>query len=303
MKKFNQIVCVDNTKLNDEAIQGLKELSENEVEVYTDTPESNQQIIERIGEAQAIIVSWRTEIDAEVIDACSNLEYIGMACSLFDDESANVDVKHARNKGITVTGIKDYGDPGVTEFIISELIQLLNGYKSHQWKEMPVELGSSKVGIIGFGVTGQLLAKALLALGAEVSYYSRTRKPEWEQKGIEYKSLKDLLRSSDIISFHVPRNVKLLEEKEFGVLGNSKIIINTSLGLPFSEKAFYNWMKNEANYAILDGDGRKSLDSESLELERLISYDAGAGWSEQTLVRLSQKVLQNIENYCEKKNS
>ncbi|MCM8570691.1 dihydrofolate reductase [Gramella jeungdoensis] len=294
--RFNKIVCVDNTKLNQEALSELENFAE-KVEVYTDYPSQKEEIIKRIGNAEAVLVSWHTEIDKDVIAACSGLKYIGMACSLYDDESANVAVKFAREKGISVKGIRDYGDPGVAEFIISELIQLLNGYKGEQWKELPQELTGLKIGIIGMGVTGQLLAKCLLPFGADLAYYSRSRKAEWEKKGVEYLTLKELLNTCEVISFHLPKNTPLMGENEFMEYGNGKILINTSLGLPFEEHAFKKWIKNRGNFAIFDADGKKELTSETRRMPGVIVSESSAGWSEQTLERLSEKVIKNIREY------
>ena len=295
--KFNKIVCVDHTKLEDWAIQELQKYSEAEVEVFKDSPESEKELLERIGEAEAIIVSWKTQIPKSVIEKCSHLKYIGMACSLYDDESANVAVDFAREKGISVKGIFDYGDPGVIEFIISELIQLLHGFGENQWRKMPVELTDRKIGIIGLGTTGQLLAEALLPLGADVYYYSRSRKKEFEAKGLQYLSLEELLKTSEIITLHLPKNTKLLDEQEFETFGSGKILITTSLGLPFEEKAFVNWIKAEGNFAIFDGDGGASLSEDTKRIDRVISHKKSAGWSAETQRRLSEKVLENLKAY------
>ena len=295
--KFNKIVCVDHTKLEDWAIEELQKYSEAEVEVFKDNPESEKELLERIGEAEAIIVSWKTQIPKSVIEKCSHLKYIGMACSLYDDESANVAVDFAREKGIIVKGIFDYGDPGVIEFIISELIQLLHGFGENQWRKMPVELTDRKIGIIGLGTTGQLLAEALLPLGADVYYYSRSRKKEFEAKGLQYLSLEELLKTSEIITLHLPKNTKLLDEQEFETFGSGKILITTSLGLPFEEKAFVNWIKAEGNFAIFDGDGGASLSEDTKRIDRVISHKKSAGWSAETQRRLSEKVLENLKAY------
>ncbi|PTX43402.1 hypothetical protein C8P64_1929 [Christiangramia gaetbulicola] len=298
--KFNKIVCVDQTKLNKQAISELQNYSRKEVEVYTDYPETKEEIIQRIGDAEAVIVSWHTQLDEEIIEACPEIKYIGMACSLYDNESANVAVKFARKNGITVTGIKDYGDPGVAEFIISELIQLLNGYSGKQWKELPQELTSLKIGIIGFGVTGQLLAKCLLPFEADLYYYSRSKKEDWSDRGVKYLELAELLKTCDVISIHLPKNTEILQASEFEVMGNGKILINTSLGLPFDEKAFQDWINNEGNFAIFDGDARNELSSKTLEYENVIAHDNSAGWSAQTLERLSSKVVEHLKEYCQK---
>ena len=295
--KFNKIVCVDHAKLDDSAISELQEHSEAEVVVYSDYPETRDEVIRRIGEAEALIVSWHTQIDKEVIEACPKLKYIGMACSLYDDESANVAVKFARDQGITVKGIKDYGDPGVAEFIVSELIQFLNGYKGMQWKDMPKELTGLKIGIIGLGVTGKLLAKCLLPFGADLYYYSRTRKPEWEEQQVNYLKMSDLLGTCEVISLHLPKNTTVLESKDFEELGSGKILISTSLGVPFNEKDFDNWIQEGNNFAIFDGDAKSGLSSEIINRKGVVALDSSAGWSSQTKTRLSEKVLQNIKDY------
>ncbi len=297
--KFNKIVCVDNTKLTDHAIEELRQYSKNSVDNHKDYPESEAEVIKRIGDAEAVLVSWKTQLTESIIEQCPNLKYIGMACSLYDDESANVAVDFARDRGISVKGIFDYGDPGVVEFIVSELIRLLHGFGDQQWREMPVELTKRKIGVIGLGTTGQMLAECLLPFGADLYYFSRTRKKKWEERGVKYLPLEELLEKTEIISLHLPKNTKLLKKKEFEVFGKGKILISTSLGIPFEETAFQEWLEKEGTFGIFDGDSRAGLSGRSLEKENLISYRKSAGWSEETRKRLSEKVLKNLKNFVE----
>ncbi len=220
-----------------------------------------------------------------------------MACSLYDEASANVAVQFARSKGISVKGIKDYGDPGVAEFIISELIRLFHGLGDNRWKEMPVELTGKKIGIIGLGTTGQLLAKCLLPFGANLFYYNRSRKPDWEQKGVTFLELEELLDTVDVISLHLPKNTQILGPKEFDIFGTGKVLINTSLGLAFKEADFVDWIKKGENFAIFDGDGKKELSAATEELPGMITANKSAGWAAETKLRLSEKVLQNLKEY------
>ncbi len=296
--KFHKIVCVDHTKLEPWALEELQKLSEEEVAVHNDVPESQEETLQRIGDADAVLVSWKTPIPEEVIKKCPNLKYIGMACSLYDDASANVAVNFARERGITVTGIKDYGDPGVAEYIISEIVRLFHGLGDDQWKEMPVELTGKKIGIIGLGTTGQLLAKCLQPFGANLFYYSRTRKRDWEEE-LNYLPLQELLKTVDVISLHLPRNTEILKAAEFDIFGSGKILINTSLGLPFEEEAFKTWIKREGNFAIFDGDGKKELSEETENLPRIVSSNKSAGWAAETQRRLSEKVLENVRNFLQ----
>lgn len=197
---FKKIVAVDETLLNEAALEQLKTIGE-KVVVYHDFPTEEEEVIRRIGNADCLLVSFRTPIRRRVLDACPNIRYIGMCCTLYNPESSNVDVIEARKRGITVLGVKDYGDEGVVEYVVSELVRLLHGFGNVRWLEESTELTGRKVGIIGLGKTGGMVAEAMRFFGAEVLYYSRTRKPEAEAKGIAYRPLADLLKEAEIGRF------------------------------------------------------------------------------------------------------
>ena len=164
---FEKIVAIEPVGIDAERVARLKELCKEYVE-YADIPQGNEEIIRRIGDADCVLVSFTSQIDGSVIEACPAIRYIGMCCSLYDEKSANVDIAKAREKGIVVTGIRDYGDNGVIEFVVSELVRLLHGFGPHQWKERPTEITDQKVGILGLGTTGTMLAHALQYFGAQV---------------------------------------------------------------------------------------------------------------------------------------
>ncbi|MCT4586209.1 MAG: dihydrofolate reductase [Carboxylicivirga sp.] len=295
---FEQIVILDYTGLQGFAIEKLQLLSHNAIKAFNDVPENDEEIIRRISEADCVFVSWNTPVNAHVISRCEHLKYIGMCCSLIDEDSANVDVRFARSRGIEVKGIRDYGDEGVSEFIVAELILLLKGLGQHQWQSEPVELGNRKIGIIGMGTTGLMTARALQAFGAEVNYYSRSRKSEAEIQGIRYLPLDELLKECEIISFHLPRHTKVLEPLHFDILGNNKILINTSLGLTFDKEAFVKWLSRNGNYAIFDACAFGVFKEELIQNDKLIYSSLTSGWTREAKERLSHKVLENVTEYA-----
>ena len=148
---FEKIVVVDSTGLNTWGVERLKELGK-EVVFYTGIPETDEEIVNRIGDADCVLVSYNTQIRRNVIEACPNIKYIGMCCTLYSESSANVDIAAARERGITVLGIRDYGDEGVVEYVISELVRLLHGFGGKQWRHKAYELGGQKVGIVSWGL-------------------------------------------------------------------------------------------------------------------------------------------------------
>lgn len=292
---FDKIVSVDYTGMIPQVKEGLKQMAK-EVVYYDDYPSSNQEIIDRVKDADVILVSWNTKIDKEVIDSCKHLKYVGMCCSLIDESSANVDIRACRERNIPVLGVRDYGDEGVVEFILSELIKLLHGFGPHQWKEGVLELSNQNLGIIGMGTLGKMLADRATAFGMNVYYYSRTRKQEIENDQINYLPLDELMSKVDMISTHLPRHTKVLEAKHFDLFGTGKILINTSLGPTYDVDAFLSWMKDKTNYSIMDSEAMGIYKDEFLKLDHLISSNKVSGWTEQAKERLSHKVLENIKS-------
>ncbi len=65
-----------------------------------------------------------------------------------------MDISFAREKGIQVLGVRDYGDEGLVEFILSELIRLFHGFGPHQWSEKQEELTGKTLGIMDRGGLG-----------------------------------------------------------------------------------------------------------------------------------------------------
>lgn len=297
MKKFKQVVIVDPTGLRPWALNELSEYSERPVRMHDTIPSGNDEIIQRIGDADCVLVSWNSRIDAEVLTRCKQLVYVGMCCSLYSAESANVDIATANNNGIVVKGIRDYGDEGVVEFVISQMIQLFKGVQGQQWQEEPVELSKPKVGIIGLGTVGRMLADRLQAFGTSVCYYSRTRKESAENAGIEYLPLSELLERADVVTTHLPRNTIVLNAREFKQFGDGKILVNTSLGVTFDQHEFSNWVKRPGNFAIFDEDGAIGIPSELLNRPNIAYSPIVAGWTSEAKDRLSTKVLDNIKAF------
>ena len=128
---------------------------------------------------------------------------------------------------------------------MSELVRFLHGFGRPMMYEMPVEITGLRVGIVGLGTSGTMIAQAMQFMGAEISYFSRTRKPEWEEKGFSYRPLKELLSWSQAVFTCLNKNVILLGEEEFDALGQGKILFNTSIGPSHELPALTAWLEGK----------------------------------------------------------
>lgn len=297
MKKFKKIVAVEPVNLTENVRGKLGEYAE-EIVFYQDLPDNNQEIIRRIGDADAVLVSYVTRIEREVLEQVPNVKYIGMCCSLYSEESANVDIAYARTKGITVTGVRDYGDKGVVEYVIYQLVRILHGYDYPLWREKSLELTDLKIGMVGLGTSGGMIADALAFLGADISYYARSSKPEREKQGFHYKELPDLLKESEIVITCLNKNVILLHEEEFVQLGNGKIMINTSIGPAANMDALRKWIDHPDNIFCCDTEGALGEIAEEVKgKDNVICMNSSSGMTAQAYELLGEKALNNMKEF------
>lgn len=292
---FHKLVAIEPVSLIPSAEQALHTYAR-EVVLYTDVPANDEEILRRIGDADAVLVSYTSRITRSVIERCPNVRYIGMCCSLYSEESANVDIACARERGIRVLGIRDYGDRGVVEYVLHELIGLLHGFGMPMLRDEPVEITGLKVGIVGLGVSGRMIADALSFMGADICYYSRSRKPDAEQAGMAYRPLHDLLSESEVVFTCLNKNVLLLQQPEFEALGNGKVLFNTSIGPGFDAQALERWIAQPGNHFCCDTKAASGPVAEDFFARENVHCPAvSAGRTKQAFVLLSQKVLSNIQ--------
>ena len=282
---FRKLVAIEPVSLIPSAEKELHSYAD-EVVMYPDIPAGDEEIIARIGDADAVLLSYTSRINRAVLEECTDIKYIGMCCSLYSPESANVDIRYANERGITVTGIRDYGDEGVVEYVVSELVRCLHGFGQESWEDMPREITGLKVGVVGLGKSGGMIADALKFFGAEIAYFARSEKQEAAAKGYRFLPLNELLAQSEVVFCCLNKNTVLLHEAEFGQLGNKKILFNTGLS---------KWLEGD-NLCFCDTVG-------ALGGEQLLSHphvrcmQVSTGRTRQAFDRLSEKVLANIKEY------
>lgn len=292
--KFHKLVAIEPLNLTGWGEQELHDYA-HEVVLFRDIPKDNAEIIRRIGDADAALLSYTSRMDREVIDACTNLRYIGMCCSLYSEESANVDIPAARARGVKVLGIRDYGDRGVVEYVLHELIGLLHGFGQPSLEAEPLEIYGLKVGVVGLGTSGRMIADALQFLGADIAYYCRAPKAEAEAAGMRFTPLPQLLRESRVVFTCLNKNVLLLGAEEFEQLGDGKILFNTSIGPGFDSAAMEAWAARPGNYFFCDTRAAAGAVSQGFfDLPGVCCRNVSAGRTSQAFELLSRKVLDNI---------
>lgn len=295
---FQKITIIDSCGLTPPVLGQITQLSKEPIVIYNDFPDSDTEILNRIGDSDCALVSWHTKVNAEVIKAAPNLKYIGMCCSLYDEKAANVDIAQARKQGVVVKGVRDYGDDGTLEFIFAELIYLMKGLGDRRWQAENRELRGKSMGIIGMGTLGAMVARTARHFGMSVFYFNRSRKPELEAEGFEFLPLNELVSVCDVISTHLPKNSNVMGEAEFLIKKPNSILVNTSIGLTFDRDAFQSWISGDpTSFAIFDGPGVGEFSEEFSKYPNIIISDRSSGFTLEAQSRLSEKVLANMRSF------
>src|SRR5690606_15571799 len=153
------------------------------------------------GHAYAVLVSYIPRWGAPALSSCPNAKHIGMCCSLYTRERANVDSRYGKSRGIRVVGVRDYGHGGAAEYVASGLVRCRHGCGTENdgtprepWDGVPREITNTKVGIIGLGRSGGMIADALRFFGAEISYFARSEKEDAKQKGYRFLPVRELVK-------------------------------------------------------------------------------------------------------------
>lgn len=293
--KFRKLVAIEPVSLIPSAEQELHNYA-HEVVLHTDIPASADEIVYRIGDADAVLLSYTSSLTADIMAQCPHIQYVGMCCSLYSPESANVDIRYAEAHGITVTGIRDYGDEGVVEYVVSELVRLLHGFGEEPWEGMPREITGLKVGVVGLGKSGGMIADAMHFFGAHIAYFARSEKEAAAAKGYRYMPLADLMEWSDVVFCCLNKNTVLLHEAEMQRLGHHKILFNTGLSPAWDESALLHWLDNGDNRLYCDTIGALG-GSHLLSHPKVRCMNVSTGRTRQAFDRLSEKVLANIRQY------
>ena len=212
-----------------------------EVTVYDRTPP--EQIADRIGDAQAILTN-KTPVSRETLDACPGLKYIGVLATGYNV----VDVAAARERGIPVCNIPTYGTTAVAQYVFALLLELCHRVGHHGqavaqgrwsasadwcfWDYPLVELAGKTMGFVGFGRIGQNAAQIARALGMEVLAYDAY--PNDSGRALAtYVSLEALLKQSDVVSLHCPlfpETQGMINQNTIAGMKDGAKLINTSRG-------------------------------------------------------------------------
>jgi D-3-phosphoglycerate dehydrogenase / 2-oxoglutarate reductase len=174
---------------------------------------SPEQLAERIGDFDGILIRSATRLDAELLSHAHRLRAVGRAGVGVD----NVDVAAATKRGVVVANAPQSNVITAAEHTMALLLALarnvpqahgsLKGGKWERSKFSGIELNEKTLGILGFGRIGQLVAHRALAFGMHVIAYDPfVAADRFREVGVEKAESADAVyESADFITLHLPK--------------------------------------------------------------------------------------------------
>jgi len=229
-------------------------LQKNGLKITYEPEITPDQIKEKIGNFDIVVVRSRTKITKEMIDRANKCKIIARVGVGLD----NIDVDAAKTKGIRVINAVEGAMNAVAELVLGLMLSLAREIpradreiRNGKWlkKElMGTELSGKYLGIVGLGNIGKKLAKHARALNMNIIGYDIIPIPEdfSREVGLIKADLETLLSSADYISFHVPLTDSthhLVNSQRLGKMKKNTCIINTSRGEIIDENALYDALK------------------------------------------------------------
>ena len=312
------IVITDGYTLNpgDLSWDAFKQIGE--VKYYDRTGAGD--ITERCREA-TIIITNKTPLSAEAIEAASKLKVIAVTATGYNI----IDTSAAKQKGIIVCNVPEYGTDSVAQHTIALLLELTNSTgihsqsvlkgeweKSIDWsytKKPVTELSGKTIGIVGFGRIGRRVAEISKAFGMKV--IAVTKHPFTKTEGGDKKyfvdnlygidKLSEVIQRADFTSIHTPLNKEtenMIGSTELDLMKRSSYLINVARAQVVKKDALLKSLKDgKIAGAAFDVFWKEPVDSkdELLKLDNFLLTPHIAGWTHEAIYSITDIIFINIE--------
>ncbi len=262
-----------------------------------------------------IIITNKTIIDADVINAASHLKMIAVTATGYN----NIDTAAAKKRGIIVCNVPGYGTQSVAQHTFALLLELTNNAGANaasvnkgEWASAKdwcysvkpiIELNGKTIGIIGLGKIGMQVAAIANAFGMKVVYNGGKA----SEKYCRQVSLFDLFIQSDFISLHCPltnANKEFVNKELLCLMKPTAYLINTARGALINEKDLSQVLyQNKIAGAALDVLSKEPPEKSHplIGLSNCIITPHNAWISKEARQRIMDITLENIKAFLKGK--
>jgi D-3-phosphoglycerate dehydrogenase len=196
------------------------------------------ELEEVLKDARFLGIRSRTQVTADLLDKAPKLNAIGCFCI----GTNQVDLVATTKRGIPVFNAPFANTRSVAELVLAEIILLLRGVPAKsaaahrgEWLKTATnsyETRGKTLGIVGYGHIGTQIGILAESLGMKVQFFDIEKQLSLGNAS-PADSYFDLLKTSDVVTFHVPETPQtknMMDKEAFDVLKDGAILINASRG-------------------------------------------------------------------------
>jgi phosphoglycerate dehydrogenase-like enzyme len=220
---------------------------------------SKPEFYDAAAEAEYYLGSPRTGIGNEFFRAAPKLKLVQLTSAGYD----RVDVEAARKAKVPVANNGGANSVAVSEHAVMLMLAVLKKLVYHHlnvvagtWRASDFasvrtyEVEGKRLGIIGLGNIGKKVARRVQGFDMDVRYYDVLRLTEDQEDalGVRFALLNELLRTSDVVTLHVPLNDvtrKMMSTAQFKLMKPTAVLVNTCRGPVVDEDALYEALKSK----------------------------------------------------------
>ena len=272
---------------------------------------SSDQLVALSEGVDAIMPCHTERFSAEVI---ARLPDCVKAIANFSVGVDHVDLQAAAARGIIVTNTPDVLSDATAEIAIlcmlgaarraSEGERLVRGAGWKDWSPafmVGVQVTGKRVGIVGMGRVGQIVARRMRGFDMEVHYHNRRRiDSALEQGAVFHESLEEMLPLCDVLSLNcpaTPETTGLLNARRIGLLPDGAIVINTARGALVDDDALVAALKSGKLYSAgLDVyNSEPAIDPRYRELDNTFLLPHVGSATRETRDAMGYRALDNLD--------
>ncbi|MEI8346100.1 MAG: hydroxyacid dehydrogenase [Pseudomonadota bacterium] len=207
------------------------------LEVHPASKLSPQELEPLLAKVNALVIRSATRVDAQMLSKAPNMKLVVRA----GEGTDNIDKKACAEKGVKVCNTPGANSNSAAEQAIALLFAVLRRTpQAHAttaagiWEKTKfegMELWKKKVGVVGLGKIGQIVAKRISGFEPEIYYWDPYVSNSHPYKKVN--ELKDLFKSCDIITVHLPlieQTKNLITMEHLSLLHSKAILINAARG-------------------------------------------------------------------------
>ncbi len=239
-------------KLGEAGLERLKKAQDTEFHVMLNM--THDELIDVIGDYDAIIVRSGTKVNADVLAAGRNLKVVGRAGIGID----NIEVQAATSRGIIVMNTPQANAVATAEHAMALMLAVTRhiapahaSVKLGEWRRSDFvgqQLYRRVLGIIGFGRIGRLVATRAQAFGMEILAYDPFVSEDVARElGVTLVDLDDLLSSADYVTLHTvtsPETKHIINQQTLAQMKDGVIVVNCARGQLVDEEALATALNN-----------------------------------------------------------